>query len=159
MRRPPTEARVAGGPGLGRAARAALVVLGVAYGVLAVVLWADPAFGAEHGPIAGGPLGLRFIGSWAAFLAIGAIYAAAHPGWEQARMNVVTLTVFPLAALGAVLVTDLPAARSSAMYAGTLVVLAAVPVPSCSPGPKRGLSAPPARRRLDFPPTRGGAVR
>ena len=74
-------------------------------------------------------------------------------------MNIVTLTVFPLAALGAVLVTDLPDGRSSAMYAGALVVLAAVPGAVALAGPKRGLSAPPARRRLDFPPTRGGAVR
>ena len=45
-------------------------VLGVAYAAVAVVLWAWPGAVSEHGPVAAGPLGLRFVGSWAAFLAL-----------------------------------------------------------------------------------------
>ena len=61
----------------------------------AAVLWADPYWVSAHGPIAAGPLGLRFMGSWAAFLAIGAVYAATHRRWEEARMNVLALAVVP----------------------------------------------------------------
>jgi hypothetical protein len=98
LRRPRVEGA---GPGLRRPARVALAVTAVGYGFLAVLLWADPGFVARHGPIEAGPMGLRFVGSWAAFLAIGAGYAVVRPRWEEARLNVIAVGLFPLAAVAA----------------------------------------------------------
>ena len=103
-------------------------MLAVAYGIAAVVLWADPYWVSAHGPVAAGPLGLRFIGSWAAFLSIGAAYAATHRRWEEARMNVVALLVFPLAALVAALLHagELRSAMPTVVYVTSLALLAAL---------------------------------
>jgi hypothetical protein len=90
LRRPAAPAR---GPRLAAPARVALVIAAVAYGALAMVLWAHP------GLIDAGPMGVRYIGSWAAFLAIGAAHAAARPEWEAARLNVAALGLLPLAAI------------------------------------------------------------
>ena len=56
-----------------------LAALGVVYAAVAVIMWAWPGEVSEHGPITAGPLGLRFVGSWAAFLALTAAYAATAP--------------------------------------------------------------------------------
>ncbi len=84
---------------LGAIARVVLAALGVAYGAIAVVLWASPGAVSEHGPIAAGPLGIRFVGSWAAFLALAALYAATHPRLDEARIPAAALVVFPLATM------------------------------------------------------------
>ena len=110
------------------AGRAALAALAGIYAGAAATLWADPYWVSEHGPIAAGPLGLRFMGSWAAFLAIGAAYAATHRSWEEARMNVLALAVFPLAALGATVahVDELRAGRPTVLWVMALVALTAI---------------------------------
>ncbi len=71
-------AEPAAGPRLPAPARVVLVATGFAYGTVAVVLWTAPHAVASHGPIAAGPMGLRFVGSWAAFLALCAVRAARH---------------------------------------------------------------------------------
>ena len=99
-----------------------------------------------HGPVAAGPLGLRFIGSWAAFLAIGAAYAASHRRWREARMNVVALVVFPLAALGAAWRTldDLRPGRPTVLWSTALALLT-VPPWRRGAGRAAGLSVAPTR--------------
>lgn len=121
-------AEVVSGPVLRAWARGALITVAVVYGGAAVVLWADPYWVSAHGPVAAGPLGLRFVGSWAAFLAIGAAYAAGHPRWEEARMNVAALGVFPLAALATTLLhlDDLRSGRPTMLWVATLAALTTV---------------------------------
>ena len=118
---------VAGGPALRPVCRAVLAVVAGIYAAAAIVLWADPYWVSDHGPIAAGPLGLRFMGSWAAFLAIGAAYAACHRSWEEARMNVVGLIAFPLAAVGATLghLDELRPGRPTVLWAASLAALSA----------------------------------
>ena len=134
---------------LGAASRVVLCVLGVAYAAVAVVLWALPGAVSEHGPVAAGPLGLRFVGSWAAFLALTAIYGATHPRLDEARVPAATLVVFPLVTL---LVTVAHAedlrARPGALTAAGLLALTIAGLFVLSGGP-----------RVVSPPTRGGAVR
>ena len=124
-------------------------MLGVAYAAVAVVLWALPGAVSEHGPVAAGPLGLRFVGSWAAFLALTAIYGATHPRLDEARVPAATLVVFPLVTL---LVTVAHAedlrARPGALTAAGLLALTIAGLFVLSGGP-----------RVVSPPTRGGAVR
>ena len=60
---------------------------------MALALWAAP------GLVEGGPMAVRYLGSWAAFLALGAGWAAARPQWEAARLSVIALGAFPLAAI------------------------------------------------------------
>ena len=64
------------------------------YAALAIALWAAP------GLVDGGPMAVRYLGPWAAFLAIGAGWAAARPQGEAARLSVIALGAFPLAAIG-----------------------------------------------------------
>lgn len=74
------------GPRLSQLSRIALVLLAAAYAVTAVVLWVR------------GPMGPRFVGSWAAFLSIAAGHAATHPRWEEARLGIIATLGFPIAA-------------------------------------------------------------
>ena len=103
----------------------------------------------EHGPVAAGPRGLRFVGSWAAFLALTAVYAARHPRLDEARLPVVTLVVFPLAMLLATVARadELRTRPATAVATGLLALTVA------------GLSVLSAGPRVVSPPTRGGAVR
>ncbi len=131
-------------------ARALLVALGVAYGAIAVALWTSPGAASDHGPLTAGPLGLRFVGSWAAFLGLCALYAARHPRWVEARFPVVALIVFPLAVLIAAVAhrDELRHGVPAVAFTTTLAALGA-----------GGLSVRWAGRTVKVPPTRGGAVR
>ena len=119
------------------------------YGTVAVVLWAAPGAVSDHGPITAGPMGLRFLGSWAAFLALCARYAGVHGSREAVRLPVAALVAFPFAGLVATLghLDDLRRGPAAGLLAGLAVLAAA------------GLSAQRAARRVVIPPTRGGAVR
>ena len=133
----------------GTAARTLLAALGVVYAAVAVVMWAWPGAVSEHGPATAGPLGLRFVGSWAAFLALTAAYAARHPRWDEARLPVATLVVFPLAMLLATVAhADELRSRPAAVVVGGLLALTVAGLSVLSAGP-----------RVVSPPTRGGAVR
>ena len=133
----------------GPAARLILGAVSVVYAAAAAVLWAWPGTVSDYGPITAGPLGLRFVGSWAAFLALTAAYAATHPRLDEARLAVATLVVFPLATLFATVAhTEELRSRPAAISVAALVALAVA-----------GLSVLSGRPRLMVPPTRGGAVR
>ena len=120
------------------------------YGTVAVVLWAAPGAVSDHGPIAAGPMGLRFLGSWAAFLALCARYAGVHGSRAAARLPVAALVAFPIAGLVATVghLDDLPRRPGAPACSPRLAVLAAA-----------GLSVQRAARRVVIPTTRGGAVR
>ena len=96
------------------------------YATLAIVLWAWPGAVSNHGPFAAGGLGLRFAGSWAAFLAVLAALAAARPGRHEARVPVIALVLWPLAGLiaGVLHVDDLRAGAPRVAYLAGLFVLA-----------------------------------
>ena len=143
-------ATAAHGPVLGPPARAMLCVLALAYAAVAVVLWAVPGAASDHGPVAAGPLGLRFVGSWAAFLALCALYAARHPRWIDARFPVIALVTFPALTLAAVVVH-----REELRHGASNVVLV-IALTALVAG---GLSVHSSERRVVIPPTRGGAVR
>ena len=133
----------------GPVARVVLVAVSAIYAAAAVVLWAWPGTVSDDGPITAGPLGLRFVGSWAAFLALTAAYAAMHPRIDEARLAVAALVVFPLAAsFAAVAHTEELRARPAAVTVAGLVALAV-----------GGLSVLSGGRNMVPPPTRGGAVR
>ena len=137
------------GPDLPNAARAALAVLAVVYGAVAVVLWVAPSAVSQHGPIVAGPLGLRFVGAWAAFLAMTARHAGVHGSRAASRLPIATLVAFPLAGLVATLghIGELRAAPAAVLLAA-LAALAG-----------GGLSVQRAGRKVVVPTTRGGAVR
>ena len=137
------------GPDLPAAARAALAIVAVVYGTVAVVLWTAPGAISEHGPIVAGPMGLRFVGAWAAFLALAARHAGVHASRASSRLPVAALVAFPLAGLVATVghVDELRAGPAAALLAG-LAALAGV-----------GLSVQRAGHRVVVPTTRGGAVR
>lgn len=139
----------ADGPDIPAAARATLAVMAVGYGTVAVVLWLAPAAISDHGPVAAGPMGLRFLGSWAAFLGLCARFAAVHGSRESARLPVAALVAFPIAGLVATAAhADDLRTGPAAGLAGGLATLAVA-----------GLSVQWASRRVMVPTTRGGAVR
>ena len=139
----------ADGADLPPAARAALSLLALTYGTVAVVLWLAPGAVSDHGPITSGAMGLRFLGSWAAFLGLCAHYAAVHGSRAATRVPVAALVAFPIAGAVATIahVDDLRVAPT----VGLLTALAALAF--------TGLSVQRAGRRVVFPTTRGGAVR
>lgn len=114
-----------------RGGQALLLCVSAAYATSAAVLWSSPGWVAQHGPLAAGALALRFVGSWSAFLAILAVHAAVRPRWSEARVPIVSLVAFPLAALAAGLATldELRAGPPRAAYLVGLAVLAATPAP------------------------------
>jgi hypothetical protein len=95
VRRPATPA----GQHLRPWSRVSLAVSSVIYAAVAVVLWAWPGAVSDHGPIASGGLGLRFVGSWAAFLATLAALAVVRPGRHEARVPLAALVIWPLAGI------------------------------------------------------------
>lgn len=94
-------------------------------------------------------MGLRFLGSWAAFLGLAAHYAAVHGSRAATRLPVAALVAFPIAGAVATIahVDDLRPGPAT----GLLLALAALAI--------TGLSVQRAGRRVVFPTTRGGAVR
>jgi hypothetical protein len=76
---------------------AVLLALAVLLVVLAIVLWADPAAGVRMLPFEPSPLGGRFIGSWSAFLAVMATWAALRPA--EAKLPLIALIAYPAGAL------------------------------------------------------------
>ena len=80
--------------------RGILALLAAIYAVVAVVLWARPDM-SSYGPVVASGLGVRFVGSWSAFLAILAGLAAIRPMWTEARVGVFALVLFPLSGLAA----------------------------------------------------------
>jgi hypothetical protein len=141
--------RPADGPDAPAPARAVLAVLALLYGTVAVVLWLAPGAVSDHGPIAAGPMGLRFLGSWAAFLALCARSAGVHATRLAARLPIAALVAFPIAGTVATTahVDDLRAGPAS----GLLAALAALAI--------AGLSVQRSARRVAIQTTRGGAVR
>ncbi len=117
-----------GGPRLATWARVLLGAVALGYGVLAVALWAWPSEMGRHGPFAVAGLGARFAGSWAAFLAIAAAYAAIRARWEEARVPVLALVVWPLCAVGAAFLRldDLRSGPPTVLYLTVLLVLSGV---------------------------------
>ena len=109
-------------------ARRVLATTSAVYGALAVVLWIAPAAVSRHGPLAAGPMGIRFAGAWAAFLALLGAYAAFRATWEDVRVPLVALVAWPVAALAAAIsrLDDLEAGAPRAAYLGTLILLASV---------------------------------
>jgi hypothetical protein len=114
------------GPRLRLWARAVLTVVAVGYAALAVALWAWPSTVGRHGPFAVAGLGARFAGSWAAFLAICASYAV-RARWEEARVPVLALAVWPACVLGAAVLRldDLRSGAARPAYLAGLAILAA----------------------------------
>lgn len=74
-----------------------LLALAVLLVVLAIVLWADPAAGVRMLPFEPSPLGGRFVGSWSAFLAVMATWAALRPA--EAKLPLIALAAYPAGAL------------------------------------------------------------
>ena len=79
------------------AGAAALLALAVLLVVAGIALWADPAAGVSVLPFEPSPLGGRFIGSWSAFLAVMATWAALRP--SEAKLPLVALVAYPAGAL------------------------------------------------------------
>jgi hypothetical protein len=110
-------------------ARALLAATAAAYGGLALLLWLAPDAVSRSGPIEAGPMGIRFVGAWAAFLGVLASYAAARARWDEARLPVVALVAWPLAGLAAAL-TRLDQLGSGAPRAVYLTGLLALAIPA-----------------------------
>jgi hypothetical protein len=125
----PREVR-AGGPSLPARARLLMAGTAVVYSVVAVALWTMPDAVSSHGPFAAGAMGVRFAGSWAAFLAILAGYAAVRPRWAEARVPVLALVAWPIAGLvaAAVRYDDHRSGMPSVLYLAGLAMLAATAV-------------------------------
>jgi hypothetical protein len=75
----------------------ALLALAGLLVVLAILLWIDPAAGVRVLPFEPSPMGGRFIGAWAAFLAVMATWAALRPA--EAKLPLIALVAYPLGAL------------------------------------------------------------
>jgi len=105
---------------------AALLALAVLLVVLAIVLWADPVSGAGVLPFEPSPLGGRFIGCWAAFLAVMATWAALRPA--EAKLPLIALVAYPLGALVAGLrsLPDLSPPGARWAYLSALALASAV---------------------------------
>ncbi|HEX6235249.1 MAG TPA: hypothetical protein VFZ63_19125 [Jiangellaceae bacterium] len=104
----------------------ALLALAVLLVVLAIVLWIDPAAGPRVLPFEPSPLGGRFIGCWAAFLAVMATRAALRPA--EAKLPLIALVAYPLGALVAGLrsFSDLSPPGARWTYLAVLGLTAAV---------------------------------
>ncbi len=135
-------------PGLRPWARAVLATMGVGYGVLALTLWFGPNVVSRHGPFAVAGLGARFAGSWAAFLALAAAYAVVRDRWDEARVPMLALAVWPLAALGAALVRldDVRTGAPRVLYLAGLGVLAGLAASALAFGRTRAAHTLPAPR-------------
>jgi hypothetical protein len=113
------------GPSVPSPARVVLGAMSAAYAAIAIAAFWSPRTVAAHGPIASGPMGIRFAGAWAAFLAILAAYAAVRPRWSESRTALLGLVAWPLAALGAALLHfDELRDGARAPYVAGLVVMA-----------------------------------
>ena len=92
-----------GGPAVRDPGRVAVAAVAAVYALAAVALWSRPEIAAELGPVDAGPLGVRFVGSWAAFLALLAGSVVLRPAWAESRLALAALTGWPLVVLAAVL--------------------------------------------------------
>lgn len=119
-------ARVEGLPAGG--GRAALGVLGIAYGLLALGLLLVPGRLEGASPFALPGLSGRFLGSWSAFLAVVALLARRDPGRGGLRVASTALVAWPVAALAAALRSfdDLQPAGRRAAYLALLATAALV---------------------------------
>jgi hypothetical protein len=110
------------GPSLPGWARWALGVQAVAYGSLAVLLWAVPDVVSRNGPFAVAGLGAGFAGAWAAFLAVTAGFAAWRDRWHEARLPLVVLVAWPAAAIAsaATRADELQSGNGPLLYLGGL---------------------------------------
>lgn len=99
------------------------------------MLWTRPDL-SDYGPLVAGGLGVRFIGSWAAFLAILAGWAAVRAGLRDTRMPLLALVLWPLAALVAAILhlDELRSGFPAVSYLGALSVLTGLAgLVMCSP--------------------------
>ncbi len=113
------------GPPLSTIARVAFGVLRVVYAVLAALLVINPGLLDPVVPFELARLSGRFIGSWATFLAVLAIFAAVRNKSREAWIPGLALTLWPLAGLAAALRTsgEMAADRRIGYLAALLVLL------------------------------------
>jgi hypothetical protein len=119
--------RVTGsGEQLRRWVRPVLWVLATGYAALAVVIWFALDTASERAPFALMALSGRFLGCWAAFLAVLAAFAAICNRWNDARIPLLALAAWPAGALLAALTRygDLESGRRVAYTAVVVIVLA-----------------------------------
>jgi hypothetical protein len=102
-----------------------LWVLAAGYTALAVVLLFPQDAASWRAPFALVALSGRFLGCWAAFLAVLAGFAALRDRWNEARLPLLALTLWPAAALGVALARfdDLDSDRRSAYLVVVAIVL------------------------------------
>ncbi|HEX8771160.1 MAG TPA: hypothetical protein VF711_10375 [Acidimicrobiales bacterium] len=117
-----------GGTPLRGWARAVLGLLGAFYGMLAVVLLFAPGRLQEVCPFPLPGLSGRFLGSWCAFLAVLATFAAWRNRTQEAVVPVMALLMWPVAAVVAALrsFNELQPSFRRSMYLAVAVVLAAL---------------------------------
>lgn len=94
------------GPRLTPVARGCFAVLGLVYAVLAAMLVIDPGLLNPVVPFDLARLSGRFLGSWATFLAVLAIFAAVRNRARETWASGLALTLWPLAGLAAALRTS-----------------------------------------------------
>ena len=143
-------APVGGGSPLPAWGRTVSALPALTYGAVAVALWLAPGVVSDHGPVPAGPMGLGFVGSWAAFLALCAAFTPVrHHPWKAVRVRIAALVVFPAAGLASVLASleGLRIAPATAVATGLGLLTIG------------GLSVGWSGRRVELPTTRGGAVR
>jgi Mn2+/Fe2+ NRAMP family transporter len=105
--------------------RSVLWVLAVGYAALAFVLWFAQDASSRRAPFALVALSGRFLGCWAAFLAVLAVFSAIRGRWNEARIPLLAPALWPLGALVAALTRygDLDSDRRVAYVAVVVVVL------------------------------------
>jgi hypothetical protein len=92
--------RVTGtGPLLPKWVVAVAAIESVAYAALALGLWFAPSSLQDHSPFLLPGLSGRFVGCWAAFLAVLAAFVAVRKRWNETRTPRLALTLWPAGAL------------------------------------------------------------
>jgi hypothetical protein len=100
----------------------------LAYAALAVGLWFARSEVEDRSPFALPGLSGRFLGCWAAFLAVLAAFAAVRKRWNEARTPLLAVTLWPLGAAVAAMRSwdDLAPSGRRAGYVTVAVILAVV---------------------------------
>jgi len=108
-------------------ARGAAAALAAGYGVVALVLWLDPTGATDRSPYALPAMSGRFLGCWAAFLAVLAAFVVVRNRWIEARTPLLALTLWPVGGLAGALRSfdDLAPSGRRAVYVVGLAVAAA----------------------------------
>ncbi|MGH9025626.1 MAG: hypothetical protein ACRDWD_05830 [Acidimicrobiia bacterium] len=119
---------VGAGARLPRLVVLAAVIEATAYAALALGLWVAPSSLEGNSPFALPGLSGRFLGCWAAFLAVLAAFVALRNRWNEARTPLLALTLWPAGALFAAFRSwgDLAPSERRAGYVAAAVVLTVV---------------------------------